>query len=121
MEKFAIMMHLSFIIKLRRKLMRYRIVLYAENNPVTFSAPSGHAAKSGGLSSLQNNIRIANGGNGPALKPVVNNPTAAAKVIYQSRRDAGQRPDEPRRRFAYLCGKHCGKSGSSEVYGVCSV
>ena len=60
----------------------------AENNPVTFSDPSGHAAKSGGLSSLQNNIRIANGGNGPALKPVVNNPTAAAKAIYQSRRDA---------------------------------
>ena len=67
---------------------------YAENNPVTFSDPSGHAAKSGGLSSLQNNIRIANGGNGPALKPVVNNPTAAAKAIYQSRRDAAGLPKE---------------------------
>ena len=64
MEKFENMMHLSFIIK------------------------------SGGLSSLQNNIRIANGGNEPALKPAVNNPTAVAKAMYQSRRDAAGLPKE---------------------------
>ena len=64
MEKFENMMHLSFIIK------------------------------SGGLSSLQNNIRIANGGNEPPLKPAVNNPTAVAKAMYQSRRDAAGLPKE---------------------------
>ena len=67
---------------------------YAENNPVTFADPSGHKKAKGGLSSLQDNIRIANGGNGPALKPVVNNPTAAAEAAYQSRRDAAGLPKE---------------------------
>lgn len=67
---------------------------YAENNPVTFADPSGHAKTKSGLSSLQDNIRKANGGNGPALKPAVNNPTAAAKAAYQSRRDAMGLPKE---------------------------
>ena len=36
---------------------------YAENNPITYADPSGHAKSRGGLSSLRNNIKIANGGN----------------------------------------------------------
>ena len=67
---------------------------YAENNPVTFADPSGHAKTKGGLSSLQNNIRIANGGNGKSPKPAVNNPTAAARAMYQSRREALGLPKE---------------------------
>ena len=61
---------------------------YAENNPVNFADPSGHAKTKNRLPSLQDNIRVAKGGNGPALKPTVNNPTDAAKAAYQSRRDA---------------------------------
>ena len=67
---------------------------YAENNPVNFADPSGHAKTKNRLPSLQDNIRVAKGGNGPALKPTVNNPTDAAKAAYQSRRDAAGLPKE---------------------------
>jgi len=67
---------------------------YAENNPVTYADPSGHAKSRGGLSSLRNNIKIANGGNRKNVKQPVNNPTAAAKAMYQSRREALALPKE---------------------------
>ena len=67
---------------------------YVENNPVNFADPSGHAKGKGGLSSLQENIRIANGGNGPAYKQPVNNPQAAAKAAYQKRREDAGLPNE---------------------------
>lgn len=67
---------------------------YAENNPVNFADPSGHAKTKSRLPSLQDNIRVAKGGNGPALKPTVNNPTDVAKAAYQSRRDAAGLPKE---------------------------
>ena len=67
---------------------------YAENNPINFADPSGHAKTKNRLPSLQDNIRVAKGGNGPALKPTVNNPTDAAKAAYQSRRDAAGLPKE---------------------------
>ena len=67
---------------------------YVENNPVNFADPSGHAKGKGGLSSLEDNIRIANGGNGPAYKQPVNNPAAAAKAVYQKRREDLGLPEE---------------------------
>lgn len=65
---------------------------YAENNPVNYADPSGHT-KSPKMS-LAESIRIANGGNGPAPKTPVNNPQAAAKAAYQSRRDELGLPNE---------------------------
>ena len=67
---------------------------YAENNPVNYADPSGHAKKKGGLPSLQKNMWIANGGNGPAYKQPVNNPAAAAKAVYQKRREDLGLPEE---------------------------
>ncbi len=67
---------------------------YAENNPITYADPSGHAKSRGGLSSLRNNIKIANGGNRKNAKQPVNDPTAAAKAMYQSRRESLALPKE---------------------------